>query len=455
MKNEALEVLYNRRSIRKFKPEQIKDEELDLVLKAGTYAPTAKGTQSPLIVVVQNPDDVKLLDRLSFQIMMKSLGLNRDGTAYYGAPTIILVFATDRAMNEETGIIDAANATTNMVNAAYAVGLGSCWIHRAKEIFESAEGKALLNINKTYHTSVKGDLIFLTCGAAASLAIVTKAFVKPGEEVITFAPHFPEYRTYTEAVGGILVNVNPDQDFFPDFSDLERKITGKTRLVIYDSPNNPTGAFYTEEVIKKMASVLSKKEKEYGHPIYLVSDEPYRELLYKGEEYPFVTNYYDNSIVCYSFSKCLSLPGERIGYILVNPKCENVRDVYAVICGSASMLGYICAPALFQHMVSYVLGYTSNLDEYKKNKEALCAALKEIGFEVVEPTGAFYLFMKALEPDAEKFSEVAKQFELLLVPSDPFDYKGYVRIAYCVSYEQIVNSIPAFKKLYYYYKNRQ
>ena len=145
MKNEALEVLFNRRSIRKFKPEQIKDEELDLVLKAGTYAPTAKGTQSPLIVVVQNPDDVKLLDRLSFQIMMKSLGLNRDGTAYYGAPTIILVFATDRAMNEETGIIDAANATTNMVNAAYAVGLGSCWIHRAKEIFESAEGKALLN----------------------------------------------------------------------------------------------------------------------------------------------------------------------------------------------------------------------------------------------------------------------------------------------------------------------
>ena len=309
-------------------------------------------------------------------------------------------------------------------------------------------------LNKTYKASTQGRYIFLTCGAAASLAIVTKAFVKPNEEVITFAPHFPEYRTYTEAVGGVLINVNPDKDFFPDFEDLEKKITSRTRLVIYDSPNNPTGAFYTEEVIKKMASVLSKKEKEYGHPIYLVSDEPYRELLYKNEEYPFVTNYYNNSIVCYSFSKSLSLPGERIGYVLVNPKCEQVDDVYAVICGAASMLGYICAPALFQHMVPYVLGHTSNLDEYKKNKEALYNSLKEIGFEVIYPTGAFYLFMKALEPDAEKFSEVAKKFELLLVPSDPFDYKGYVRIAYCVSYKQIVNSIPAFKKLYNYYKNR-
>ena len=310
-------------------------------------------------------------------------------------------------------------------------------------------------LNKTYKTSVKGEYIFLTCGAAASLAIVTKAFVAPKEEAIVFAPHFPEYRTYTEAVGGVVVPVLPDENFLPDFEDLEKKIINKTRIVIYDSPNNPTGALYDEETIKKMASILSKKENEYGHPIYLVSDEPYRELLYADEKYPFVTNYYNNSIVCYSFSKCLSLPGERIGYILVNPKCEDVQDVYAVICGAASMLGYICAPALFQYLIPYVLGYTSNLDEYKKNKEALCAALKEIGFEVVNPTGAFYLFMKALEPDAEKFSEVAKKFELLLVPSDPFDYKGYVRIAYCVSYKQIVNSIPAFKKLYNYYKNRQ
>ena len=307
-------------------------------------------------------------------------------------------------------------------------------------------------LNKTYNTAVIGKYIFLTCGAAASLAIVTKALVFPNEEVIVFAPHFPEYRTYTEAVGGKLVTVNPDPDFLPDFIDLENKITNKTKIVIYDSPNNPTGAFYTEETIKKMSAILSKKEKEYGHPIYLVSDEPYRELLYGNEKYPFVTNYYPNSIVCYSFSKSLSLPGERIGYILVNPKCEDVEDVYAVICGAASMLGYICAPALFQHMVPYVLGHTSNLEEYKKNKDTLYNALKEIGYDVIYPTGAFYLFMKALEEDAEAFSETAKKFELLLVPSDPFSYKGYIRIAYCVSYKQIVNSLPAFKKLYDYYK---
>ena len=307
-------------------------------------------------------------------------------------------------------------------------------------------------LNKTYNTAVIGKYIFLTCGAAASLAIVTKALVFPNEEVIVFAPHFPEYRTYTEAVGGKLVTVNPDSDFLPDFIDLENKITNKTKIVIYDSPNNPTGAFYTEETIKKMSDILSKKEKEYGHPIYLVSDEPYRELLYGNEKYPFVTNYYRNSIVCYSFSKSLSLPGERIGYILVNPKCEDVEDVYAVICGAASMLGYICAPALFQHMVPYVLGHTSNLEEYKKNKDTLYNALKDIGYDVIYPTGAFYLFMKALEEDAEAFSETAKKFELLLVPSDPFSYKGYIRIAYCVSYKQIVNSLPAFKKLYDYYK---
>ncbi len=307
-------------------------------------------------------------------------------------------------------------------------------------------------LNKTYNTAVIGKYIFLTCGAAASLAIVTKALVFPNEEVIVFAPHFPEYRTYTEAVGGKLVTINPDPDFLPDFIDLENKITNKTKIVIYDSPNNPTGAFYTEETIKKMSAILSKKEKEYGHPIYLVSDEPYRELLYGNEKYPFVTNYYRNSIVCYSFSKSLSLPGERIGYILVNPKCEDVEDVYAVICGAASMLGYICAPALFQHMVPYVLGHTSNLEEYKKNKDTLYNALKEIGYDVIYPTGAFYLFMKALEEDAETFSETAKKFELLLVPSDPFSYKGYIRIAYCVSYKQIVNSLPAFKKLYDYYK---
>lgn len=308
-------------------------------------------------------------------------------------------------------------------------------------------------LSKTYKANLNGKYIFLTCGAAASLAISIKALVAPSEEVIVFAPHFPEYRTYTEAIGATLVPVLPDSSFLPDFSDFEKKITNKTRMVIYDSPNNPTGAFYDEQTIVKMASILNKKEKEYGHPIYLVSDEPYRELLYEGQEYPFVTNYYRNSLVCYSFSKCLSLPGERIGYIVVNPLADDVEDVYAVVCGAASMLGYICAPALFQHLVPYVLGYTSDLNEYKINRDILYKALTDIGYDVVYPHGAFYLFVKALEEDAERFSEVAKEFELLLVPSNPFDYEGYVRIAYCVSQNTILNAIPAFEKLYGRYQN--
>lgn len=308
-------------------------------------------------------------------------------------------------------------------------------------------------LNKTYGTKLEGELIFLTCGAAAGLAMAMKGLLFPGDEVVTIAPHFPEYRTYAESVGGTLITANPDKDFLPDFEDLKRKITPKTKIVLYDSPNNPTGAFYDEETIKKMAKVLEEKEKEYGHPIYLLSDEPYRELLYNGERYPFVTNYYKDSLVCYSFSKCLSLPGERIGYLVVNPECEDARDVYAVICGAASMLGFICAPSLFQHMLPYVMGYTSDIDEYRKNRDLLYDGLVEIGYDVVRPTGAFYLFVKALEEDAERFSEIAKEYELLIVPSNPFSYKGYVRLAYCVSRKTIENSLPAFKALFERYRN--
>ena len=345
----------------------------------------------------------------------------------------------------KNSLIDLLNNDSSFHLHGYTSSVGDLKVRQAIASF----------LNEKYHANTDEKLIYVSSGAAPSLAIIFNCVVNKGDEVITFAPHWPDYRVLIEQVEGVIIEVKPEHThFYPDFDDLLNKISDKTKAVVINSPNNPTGTVYDEAVIKRLSEILSNKQKEYGHPIYLVSDEPYRELLYKDEEYPFITNYYDNSIVCYSFSKSLSLPGERIGYILVNPKCESVNDVFAVICGSASMLGYICAPALFQHMVPYVLGHTSNLEEYKKNKETLVTALKEIGFEIVNPTGAFYLFMKALEPDAEKFSEVAKQFELLLVPSDPFDYKGYVRIAYCVSYKQIVNSITAFKKLYNYYKNR-
>ena len=307
-------------------------------------------------------------------------------------------------------------------------------------------------LNKTYKTEVEGKYIFMTCGASSSLAIIAKAVLFPGDEVIVFAPHFPEHRVYSEAVGGVVIPIKPRPDFLPNFEEFEAKITDKCKLVIYNSPNNPTGVFYDEQTIIRLTDILKKKEKEYGHPIYLLSDEPYRELLYNGEKYPFITNYYNNSFVAYSFSKCLSLPGERIGYVLVNPKCEDVDDVFACVMGAARLLGYICAPSLFQFMIPEVLGYTSSLEEYKENRDILYKALVDIGYEAVYPTGAFYLFVKTLEPEAEKFVEVAKKFELYLVPSDSFDYPGYVRLSYCKNKNMILNSIPAFKALFDYYK---
>lgn len=242
----------------------------------------------------------------------------------------------------------------------------------------SVRNKIAKYLNKTYGTDVKGKYIFMTCGASSSLAIIAKAVLFPGDEVIVFAPHFPEHRVYSEAVGGIVIPIQPQKNFLPNFDEFKNKITDKTKLVIYNSPNNPTGVFYDEDTIVKLTNILKEKENEYRHPIYLLSDEPYRELLYCGEKYPFITNYYDNSFVAYSFSKCLSLPGERIGYVLVNPNCKDVDDVYACVMGAARLLGYICAPSLFQFMIPEVLGYTSNLIEYKENRDLLYKALIEI-----------------------------------------------------------------------------
>jgi aspartate aminotransferase len=223
-------------------------------------------------------------------------------------------------------------------------------------------------------------------------------------------------------------------------------------MVIINSPNNPTGAVYNEEIIIELSKILKEKEKEYSRSIYLLSDEPYRELIYDNISYPFITNYHNNSIVVYSFSKSLSLPGERIGYILLNNKMENVDDIYYSVLGSGRALGFVCATTIFQKLIPYILGHTSNILEYKQNKDFLYKELCKIGYKTNNPEGAFYLFVKALEDDDNHFVEVAKKFELLLVPSESFGMNGYVRISYCVSFEQIKNSIPAFKKLYDYYR---
>lgn len=303
-------------------------------------------------------------------------------------------------------------------------------------------------LNQTYGAGARADCLYLTVGAAASLTISLTAILHPGEEVIVLAPFFPEYRVFIERTGGVIVPVLSDfKTFQPDFAALEAAINEKTRAVIVNSPNNPTGAVLTEESICKIAQILRRAEEKYGDTVYLISDEPYRELVYGGVKVPYLTNYYDDTLVCYSFSKSLSLPGERIGYVLVSPKMKEFTAVYQAVCGAGRALGFVCAPSLFQYMIPSVLGKTSDLSVYDRNRKLLYNALTEDGFFAVRPDGAFYLFVKAAEDDANAFCERAKKYELLLVPGDDFGCPGFVRIAYCVSTEQIERSLPAFREL--------
>lgn len=307
-------------------------------------------------------------------------------------------------------------------------------------------------LNNTYGTNHKAEYIYLTVGAAASLTISLNALINPGDEVIVFAPYFPEYKVFVEKAGGILKEVLPDPETFePNLIDLENKISAKTKAVIINSPNNPTGVVISEETIIKISELLNKKSLEYNGIIYLLSDEPYRELVYEGVT-PFITKYYDNTIISYSFSKSLSLPGERIGYLLVSEKCIYKDEVFTAICGAGRALGFVCAPALFQYMIPSCLGVTSDINVYRENRDKLYKHLTKLGYEVLKPSGAFYMFVKALEDDATKFMEKAKKHELLLVPSDSFGYPGYVRISYCVSPKMIDASLTAFEKLYKEYK---
>ena len=312
------------------------------------------------------------------------------------------------------------------------------------------------DLNNKYGTAFRADNLYLTCGAAASLCIVLKALITPHEnaEVITFTPFFPEYRVFVQSAGGKLVESQSDPETFQiDFVDLENKITPNTKAVLINSPNNPSGVVFREEAIVRLADLLSAKEKEYDHAIYLITDEPYRELVYDDTvKVPFVTKYYQDAVVCYSFSKSLSMPGERIGYILVPDAAADSADLYAAVCGAGRALGYVCAPSLAQHVIERCVGAVSDLQYYKKNRDLLYNALTEYGYTCVHPDGAFYLFMKALEPDAAAFCEKAKDYDLLLVPADSFGTPGYVRLAYCVTTELIKRSLPAFKQLAESYK---
>ena len=303
-------------------------------------------------------------------------------------------------------------------------------------------------VQDTFDFPASGKYIYMTVGAAASLTISLNAIMEEGDEVIVFVPYFPEYRVFVEKTGARFVPVNSAADTFQiDPEALAAAINEHTKAVIVNSPNNPTGVVWNQESIDVLCRILAEKSRQYGHPIYLISDEPYRELVYGDVQVPYIPKYYKNTIVCYSFSKSLSLPGERIGYILLSPEAESVDRLFDAVCGAGRALGYVCAPSLFQQLVKACLGKTADISIYDKNRKLLYQALTEYGFDVVYPDGAFYLFMKSLEPDAAAFSEKAKQFELLLVPGDSFGYPGYIRIAYCVPTEQIHRSLPAFGKL--------
>lgn len=296
----------------------------------------------------------------------------------------------------------------------------------------------------------------MTVGAAASLTISLSAISEDKGEVIVLAPFFPEYTVFINQAGMTPVIVKcREEDFQIDFDALKSAINENTKAVIVNSPNNPSGVVFSEDTIKKLASVLSEAEKTYGKDIYIIADEPYRELVYTdGVTVPFVPNYYNNTIVCYSFSKSLSLPGERIGYVLVPNTVNEWQKVYFAVCGAGRSLGFVCAPSLFQKIVPKCIGKTADISIYKKNRDILCDALSKYGYTVAQPDGAFYLFVKALEESSRDFCEKAKKYELLIVPGDSFGYPGYVRISYCVSTEMIEKSLPSFEKLAKEYKYR-
>ena len=308
-------------------------------------------------------------------------------------------------------------------------------------------------ICEKFGVDITGDSIYMTCGAAASLTISLRALLNEGEECVVFAPFFTEYRVFIENAGGkVVISAPKEKTFQIDVLDLEKRINENTKAVIINSPNNPSGVVYSEKTIKEVCRVLEEKQKEYGHPIYLIADEPYRELVFGDVKVPYLMNYYDNTIVCYSYSKALSLPGERIGYIAVSPKMQDSKSVYLAVCGAGRSLGYVCAPSLFQQVIKKTIGCKVDVNIYKENRDLLYGALTEYGYECVQPDGAFYLFVKALESDAYKFFEKAKEKEILVVPCDDFGVSGYVRIAYCVDKKRIENALPAFKALAKEYK---
>ncbi|WP_294354474.1 pyridoxal phosphate-dependent aminotransferase [uncultured Clostridium sp.] len=314
--------------------------------------------------------------------------------------------------------------------------------------YDDVREKIANYINKLYNLKLSFNNIVMTCGAAGGLNIILKTILNPGDEVLTFSPFFGEYNNYVKNFDGVLVPVQSEEGTFqPNLRLLEESINEKTKALIINSPNNPTGVIYTEESIKGIAKVLEKKQKELGISIYLISDEPYRELVYDNKEVPYILKYYTNAFVGYSYSKSLSLPGERIGYIAVNPEMEDIDEIMDALNTANRILGFVNAPSLFQRVIGRTLGSEVDVNIYKKNRDLLYNHLISLGFECVNPDGAFYLFPKSLIEDDKKFVEMGKKYNLIMVPGSSFGKKGYVRLAYCINYKIIENSLDSFTKL--------
>lgn len=314
--------------------------------------------------------------------------------------------------------------------------------------YEDVRDTIARSINKRFGTDFSEENVLMTVGAAGGLNVICKTLLNPGDEVIAFAPYFGEYKSYVENYDGNLVVVSPNTETFqPNLVEFEEKMTAKTKAVIVNSPNNPSGVVYSEDTIKQLAEILNKKQKEFGTDIYLISDEPYRELVYDGVEVPYITKYYANTIVGYSYSKSLSLPGERIGYLIIPDEVADFDNVVSAANVATRILGFVNAPSLMQRVVARCLDVEVDVEPYNRNRELLYNSLLEYGFSCIKPEGAFYLFMKSPVEDEKVFVDAAKKHQILVVPGSTFACPGFVRIAYCVSYDTIKNSLEGFRAL--------
>lgn len=302
-------------------------------------------------------------------------------------------------------------------------------------------------LNKTYDMNYAAEHLFMTTGAAGAVAHAARVVTQPGDEVITFAPYFPEYNHYINQTGAVLKVVPADtRQFQINFEEFEKLLNPKTMAVLINTPNNPSGTVYSTETLKRLAAVLEEKQKEYGHDIFIISDEPYREIIFEGVDAPYVSKFYDNTLSCYSFAKSMSIPGERLGYVAANPKCTD-SGLISVMCAQISRgIGHNCPPSIIQIAVADVLGVTSDLSVYEKNMNIIYDTLVSLGFEVVKPGGTFYIFPKALEEDSVAFCKKALDYDLVLVPADSFGCPGYFRMAYCVETQKVERAMEALRK---------